>query len=151
MQTQFHELIMRLAFVGACVTSNLSLASEVFEAEGQLPNPVAPAVTASNLNQLKKPPAETGRQRASLSDIQLAELIVREEKALLQRQKLGKASGEADARSADDVAEDKRMADELSKAASSEERDIVIARSRAYRRVAARMGSAATVDEAKPN
>ena len=92
--------------------------------------------------------AEGAQRESALTDAQLAQRIVLEEKVLSARKQLAQVLAKSEVRSVDGDAADRQMAEELSKAASAEEREAIIARHRAYRRVMARLAdTAATVSQ----
>ena len=150
MRAQLLTCIRRLTLLSLCLTGSLLSAAESSPASGEAPALPAAAAKAAQLKQLEKQAgdaaAEVAKQGSPVTDAQLAERIVREEKILSVRKELSQVLAKTDGRSVDEVAADKQMSDELSKATSAEEREAIIARFRAYRRVAARVSSAAATE-----
>jgi hypothetical protein len=152
MRAKHLDFTRQLAVLTLCLFGSSLLLGEEVSTEVQPPELVAAASKAAQLKQLARQAAaadaEAAKAGVALTDAQLAERVVREERILAVRKELTQVLANADGRSADEVAADRQMAEELSKAASSEEREVIIARHRAYRRVMTRLAdTAATVSQ----
>jgi hypothetical protein len=110
------------------------------EAGGGSPLQIAPAETSrAELKEAEHLAKEAERiakeQIAALTEAQLAERIVLEEKMLLARQRAHPSSAQPEAYSAEETAARNRLADELRGALTSDERAAIIARHRAFQRI----------------